>query len=361
MRAHDIATVLAARLPAFVDDFTNSISVDSLTRSGSTVTVTTSTAHDLSVGNKANMTGAQTPIACSIARVGILATITTTSDHDYTEETGATVIIAGANEAEFTGTFTINTVPNRRTVTFIVADSGPTASTGSPLVLNGTNPYQSYNGLQEVTVVPSTVTFEYEVTDSTLFTPASGTIVAKTAPRVGATVSVDRIIEAYTQQPQSAAWLFVVMDDGVASKNKNIDTDATDNLQRGHFFNQRIIQNASLYLFLPTADEITGRDSRDRAEELLRPICRSILLEKFDGLMAEGQDNPLQFLEHGFEAYNSAFYVHRYTFQMSIQMTGEDVYIPDESVAFRDIGLINGLDVGTETFTTDIDLDDIPL
>jgi hypothetical protein len=361
MRAHDIATVLAARLPFFVDDFTNSLAVATVTRSGSAVTVTTSAAHSLSVGSKVNMTGAQTPIACSIVRSGILATITTTADHDYTEESGATVIIAGATEAGFNGTFTINTVPNRRTVTFVVADSGATIATGSPLVLNGTNPYQSYNGLQEVTTVPSATTFTYESADSTLFTPASGTIVAKTAPRVGATVSVERIIEAYTQQPQSKAWLFVVLNDGVASKNKNIDTDATDNIQRGQFFNQRIIQNVSLYLFLPTADEISGRDSRDRAEELLRPICQSILMEKFDGLTAEGQNNPLQFLEHGFEAYNAAFYVHRYTFQMSIQMTGEDVYIPNESVAFRDIGLVTGLDVGAETFTTEIDLDDVPL
>lgn len=361
MRAFDIASVLAARLPAFVNDFTDSFSVDSMTRTGFAVTVTTSADHGLSVGNQVNITGAETPISCSISRVGILVTIITDSDHDYTEESGATVIVSGATEAEFNGTFTINTVPNRRTVTYITTDTGATSATGFPLVLNGTNPYQSYNGLQEVTAVPTTDSFVFQVTDSTLFTPASGTILAKTGPRIGAAISIDRIIEAYTERPQSQAWLFVVMGDGTASKNKNIDTDATDNIQRGQFFNQRIIQTVSLYVFFPTADEIAGRDSRDRAEELLQPICQSILLEKFDSLMNTGKLNPLQFLEHGFDAYNTAFYVHRFTFEMTIQMSGGDVFIPNESVAFRDIGLITGLDLGTETFTTEIDLDDEPL
>ena len=64
---------------------------------------------------------------------------------------------------------------------------------------------------------------------------------------------------------------------------------------------------------------------------------------------------------HGFEAYNTAFYVHSYTFEATMQLGASDVYAPGDDVAFRDIGLTMGSDIGSGTFNTDIDLDDDPL
>lgn len=363
MRAEDIVAQLQVRLPALVDDFTANFAVASLTRSSTTVTVTTSTPHGLVIDKAVNVVGSKTPIpAATIDRVGIVASLATTTDHDMTETSGFTTVeIEGAAESEFNGTFKLLSVPNRRNVKFEVVDSGPTSATGSPLLLNGTSVLQSYNGLKKVVSVPTTASFTYDITDSTLFTPASGTILAKTNPRVSAAVTFERALQAYTKQSSDEAWLFVVMGDGFAQKNKRIDIDSTDNIQRTQDFNQRITQTVSLYLFIPTSNEIAGRQARDRAEELLRPICQSILLAKFDTLLACGLDNPLQFNNHGFQAYNTSFYVHQYTFEATIQMAFEDTVGPDEDVAFRDIALTMGLDVGTETFDTLIDLDDEPL
>lgn len=361
MRSSDIVNQLAALLPGQVDDFTTQVSVNSLTRSGTTVTALCDSAHGLTVGNQVNIKGAQTPIAiASIDRVGILATMVTSADHDMTENAGFDVQISGSTEPEFNGTFTLHSVPNRRTIKFIVDDSGPTSATGSPLLLNGSSPYQTYNGLRKVTAVPDTTTFEYEVTDSTLSSPAEGTVIAKTLPRISAAVDIERIIASYTKQEDGRAWVFVVLGDGVADKNRNIDTDSTDNIQRGHYFNQRIIQTVQVYVILPTAGEISGRAARDRCEELLAPICRSILTAKFPSLV-ENDNNPLMITGHGAERYNSAFYVHQYAFEATLQLGQSDIYQPDDDVAFRDIALTMGLDVGTETFDTDIDLDDEPL
>lgn len=361
MRAQDIVNQLAVILPSLVDDFTDQFNVTALTRSGTTVTIDTTTAHGLATGRQLIVTGALTPISItSIDRVGIVATMVTSTDHDLTENAGFDVQISGATEAEFNGTFTLLKVPNRRTITFIVDDSGPTAATGAPLLLNGSSPLQSYNGLQEVTVVPTTTSFQYEVADSTLFTPAAGSIVVKTNPRMSAAVEFDRILDVYTKQAPSSAWLFVVLGDAVASKNRNIDTDSTDNIQRGHYFNQRIIQSVSIYVLLPSSAEIAGRSARDRCEELLKPICRSILTAKFPSLV-ENNNNPLMLTGHGVQAYNSAFYVHQYAFESTIQLGASDIYVPSDDVAFRDIDLTNGLSLGAETFNTLIDLDDLPL
>jgi hypothetical protein len=358
MRASDIVNQLAVRLPALVNDFTDQFSVTSLARVGTTVTATTSAAHGLVVNQQVNITGAQTPITISsLTRVGIVGTLVTAADHDITENAGFDVQISGATEAEFNGTFVLLSQPNRRTITFIMVDSGPTTATGSPLLLNGSSPLQQYNGLQKVTVVPTTTTFEYEVTDSTLFTPAAGTIVAKTNPRITSSVAFERIEQFYTKQAIDDAYLIVVLGDGIANKNRNIDTDATDNIQRGNYFNQKLIQGVSLFLLIPTSAQIAGRKARDRAEELLSPICQSILTAKFPSLV-ENDNNPLMLSSHGFQDYTGAVYVHQYAFEATLQLGPTDIFEPDDDVAFRDIDLTIGMDVGTETFNTLIDLDD---
>ena len=360
MRAQDIVNQLAIVLPTQADDFTTQISVTSISRSGTTVTVTTDVDHGLTAGKQVNMNGVITPINCSITRSGIVGTLVTTSDHDITENAGYDVQIDGATQPEFNGTFTLLTVPNRRTITFQMDDSGPTSASGSPQLLNGFNIFQTYNGLREVTAIPASDQFEYEITDSGLAQPIGDSIVAKTNPRISAAVNFERLLDAYTRQPQDEAWLFVVIGDALADKNRNIDTDSTDNIQNGHFFNQRLIQGVSLYVFLPTSAEISGREARDRCEELLKPICNSILTKKFSSLV-ENTNNPLMITGHGFQAYNGAFYVHQYAFEATLQLGETDTYIPADDVAFRDIDLTMDLDIGTETFSTLIDLDDEPL
>jgi len=361
LRAVDIVNQLAVYLPTFADDFTTQISVTSLTRSGTTVTATTAAAHGLAVGSQANINGAETPIAVtSITRTGIMAEMVTSADHDITENAGFDVQISGATEAEFNGTFELLTVPNRRTIRFLVADSGPTSATGSPLLLNGSNVFQSYNGLRSIAAVPTTTSFQYEVSDTSLFTPATGTIVAKTSPRISAAVDFERLLESYTKQQVDEAWLFVVLGDSVADKNRSIDTDSTDNIQRGNYYNQRIIQNIQFFVFLPTSAEIAGRSSRDRCEELLKPICNSVLGHSFPSLL-ENTNNPLMLSSHGAQAYNGAFYAHQYSFEATLQLGPSDIFNPQDDVAFRDIDLTTGLDVGTETFNTLIDLDDSQL
>lgn len=361
MRASDIVNQLAVILPSLVDDFTDQFAITSLTRSGTTVTADTSTAHGRIVGDQANITGAQTPIvATSITRVGIIATMITATDHDITENAGFDVQLSGSVETEFNGTFNLLSVPNRREITFQVEDSGAVTATGSPLLLNGSNPFQSYNGLREITAVPTATSFQYEIADATLFTPASGTIIAKTSPRISAAVDFERLLDAYTKQAVENAWLFVVLGDAVADKNRNIDTDSTDNIQRGNYFNQRLIQTVQLFVFLPSSAEIAGRSSRDRCEDLLRPICQSVLTAKFPSLV-ENDNNPLMLTGHGLQAYNTAYYAHQYAFEATIQLGPSDIYVPDDDVAFRDIDLDMTFDVGTGEITTAINLDDEPI
>ena len=356
MRASDIVNQLARYLPAMVDDFTTQIAISALSSTGTTATATTAAPHGLLVGQQVNITGAIVPVAItSIDRVGTIATMVTTTDHDLTENAGFDVVITGATEPEFNGTFKLLRVLNRRTITFQVADSGATAATGAPLLMNGSNPFQTYNGIRQITAVTAS-SFDFEV-PAGLYSPASGTIIAKTGIRISSSVEYERIEQAYTKQNPNEAWLFVVMNDAVADKNRRIDIGATDNLQQGNYFNQRLIQSVSLYCVMPTANQIAGRSARDRCEELLKPICNSVLTCRFPSLV-ENSNNPLMITGHGYQFYNTAIYIHQYSFEATLQMGESDIFVPDVDVAFRDIDLTNAFAHGNGLTTTEIDLDD---
>ena len=364
MKAEDIINRLAVYLPTFSDDFTTNFSITSLTRVGTTVTAETDVAHSLAAGKQANIVGAKTPISITtLTRAGVIGTMVTSADHDMTENFSEDAEISGAVEAEFNGTFTILTVPNRRTITFTMADSGATTATGTPLLLNGSPYLKQYNGLKEVATVPSTTSFTYEVTDTTLFSPAAGTIQAKTAPRISGGVSVERIVEGYTEQAPGDNWAFVVLGDVFASKSRKIESDATDNQQRGNEFRQQIIQPFTIIVVMPVAGEIAARAARDDAEVLLRPISRSVLFKAFDSQLFVGAQNPTQFVDHGFTAYTTAVYIHAYNYEATADITFDDTVGYDDDVAFRDIITNMTIDLGTEEdpLTANIDLDDTVL
>lgn len=362
MKGADIVQQLARFLPVLVNDFTNNYNVTSILRSGTNAVAQTDTSHDLVIGSQVNITGAQTPITISsITRVGSIATMVTASDHDVTDSSlDDFVEITGASEPEFNGQFTRLSVPNRRTILFQVANSGPTTATGSPLLQNGSNPFAGFNGLKEVTAVPTADTFEYTVEDRGQLNPNNSGIVAKTLPRIAHAVDGEAVLKAYTQQPSGDGWLFVVLGDAVANKSRRIDTDAVDNIQAGNFYNQRLLQNVTLHVYLPTSNEVAGAEARDRAQELLQPILQSIGNYTPPSLVSNPL-NPLQITGHRPFAYNRAFYVHEYTFETTVQLGPGDVFVPKDDVAFRDIELSQTISFGTEPMLTSIDLDDEPL
>ena len=307
----------------------------------------------------------------SFTRVGTIGTIVTVQNHDFTlgTEGGAisgtgsvNAVTTGADQAEFNGTFRITGVLNRQTIQVEMPDSGPTTATGPLRLDNGNSALNTYTGIQQVTTVVSPTTFTYSVQHVALTAPFVVNASARGNARISAAVSLDAIVAAYTDQPQDDLWMFVVLEDVVASKDRKILSDATDNIQRSQYFRQQITQPVTLYVVFPTADiQIAGRQARDIAEEIFRPICQSILFKRYDSQLAVGEYNPLHFLAHGFTSYSSAFYIHQYTFEQVADITFPDTVGFDEDVAFRDISLTMGVDVGSGQLTADIDLDQEPL
>ena len=364
MKAIDIVAQLAVRLPMFSDKFTTNVSITSLTRSGSTATADTASAHGLAVGSQTNIVGAESPITISsLTRVGTVGTLVTATDHDLTKFITGTqlVSISGAVEVEFNGDFTLLAVANRTTITFTMADSGATTATGTPLLLNGSSYLQAWNGLFSVVSVPTTTQFTYTLATLPPLTTATGTISARSLPRISSGISVERILQAYTKgESIDDVWAFVVLGDVIASKNRAIDSDAVDNLQRGNEYRQQLIYPFDVLTLVPASSTIAAREARDLAEDIFRPLCQSLLFSKFDSNLYVGAQNPVIFVDHGFAFYNSATYGHTYAFQAVADLTFDDTVGYDDDVAFRDVTVNMGIDIGTQVdkLTADINLDD---
>lgn len=363
MKALDIINQLAIRLPTLTGKFTSDFTITSLTRSGTTVTAVTSAAHGLSVGEQANIVGAKTSLTISsLTRSSVIGTLVTDNDHDITEGSQLTIDLSGSVEAEFNGTFIILTVPNRKTITFTMTDAGPTTATGTPLLLNGASALQQYNGLHNIATVPTTTSFTYEITDTTLYTPATGTIIARTNPRVSGGIDEESIIAAYTKRGSSDLWAFVVLNDRAASKSRNIDSDATANLQPNEEFRQQVIMPFSVFVFFPATTYIAARQARDEAEDIFRFLAKSLLGLKIDNNLHTGAQNPIVFNAHGYAIYTGGYYLHRYDFEAVGDLTFDDTIGYDLDVAFRDIAMTQNVNIGTESpLTANIDLDDVIL
>lgn len=361
MKADEVVTLLQTNLPKFSDLFSDNLSVVSLSSSGTTVTANV-VGHGLVVGNNFIMTGAEANVPIdTLTRNGIVGTLVTLTDHDLTNGLGD-IEIALANESEFNGIFKLINIDSRREIRFVMEDSGPTVATGSPVLVKAESAFRGFNGLQTVASVLDVDNLTYETVGADMLSP-TGTIVLKKGLRISAGGSVARLVAAYTKQPPSTAWIYAVLGNVRASKSRHIDSDATDNLQRnaqGKDFRQQIVNELSIYVFLPTATQLTSREARDTCEELFAQICGSILFHDFDTGLAKSDGSGLSFVSHNFQAYNAAFYVHEYNFQQVSDLSFGDTVGEDVDVAFRDISLKQNLDFGTQedSIDSEINLDD---
>lgn len=129
--------------------------IATLTRVGSTATVTTASGHNLATGIEVTISGAKQSIT-GIVRAGSTATATTSGDHYLSIDDSVT--ISGAVESEYNGTFTVTGVPSSTTFDYTVSGTPATPASGT---IVRTTP--GYNGTFPVVVIDST-TFTYTLT-----------------------------------------------------------------------------------------------------------------------------------------------------------------------------------------------------
>ncbi len=361
MRTNDVVLQLYNSLPQLTNRFTSFVDVQSITAAGLVATAT-APGHGLQVGDAVTITDAIAPVFIdSMNRAGTIVSVVTSTDHDLTENFQTTVTIEGAIEPEFNGTFTLLTVPNRRTFTYRTADTGPIVATGEPVLLDGSA--YGYNGLHSVTAATST-TFSYDLPGPVGGGARGNNIRATTEYRITGAVNLDRAIAAYTAQQIDDWWLFVILGDVVASKDRYIENDAVATQLGNTEWKQQVTQSFTAAVFAPSVNSVSARPQRDEMEDLAPLLFQSLLGVKFDTGFANSEYYSTVFVSHGSRDYNTSVYVHQFNFQLLAEITSDDTAIEPFNVAFRDIDLSLATSLMTadsERLTADINLDDEPL
>lgn len=316
MKAVQVVNRLKEILPKYTDDFSTILSVSSLTRSGSTITCTTTTAHGLSTGNYATIRGAKEPIALStITFSNGIATATAASDHKLSDPSLYSpanlplyVEIAGATG--FNGTWELVSVPTSLIFTF-KASGNPSNVSGGFLLLEDQD---GYNGYKQVSVIDST-RFTFSTT-GTMQSPAQGSAHVSCLARIDYAPTAQRVQDYYSSNSDdiSQTWAFVVLGQNQAFKNDSVIGDASSSKKKNESYFSILIQQFSVYVVIPSIASTIGGITSDTAKSYLKPMLKSLANFVFVSDLNEEESQSCQFVGDEADDYIEARYTHRFDF-----------------------------------------------
>jgi len=361
MKAADIINQLRAVVPFHTDLFSTQLPAV-LTAVGNTVTADTSpTAHGLAPGDTVTINGALTPFSIDTltfdSGTGIVTGVTN-NNHDLTEGYQENITIVDAIESDYNGTFALLTVPNRKTFTYAITGTPSTPATGTIFMLDPLN--TSFTGAFTVVTVPTVTTFTY-TSNSLPESPAQGSPLVNIAPRISGAVSEDRLQDAYTAQAIDDFWAFVVLGDTATSRDRAILSDADNQIAAETKKRLRQIETFSIYVLVPTTDEIAARAARDTMDDVKLAFLKALYGFKAPSVYSDPVWCEISPTGDAFADYNTAVYVHRFDWQRVVDLVIDDAVDPAFSRAWRDSQLDFLNSFGTVTMSSTIDMDDVPL
>lgn len=355
MKASDIVKQLVIEIPKHTSLFSSSVAISSLTFAGSTVTAITGAAHGLTTGDYVTIEGAlfKNEIT-SLTSTDDIAYATTSVPHDLTEEWQDTATISGADQSEYNGDKTLLSANTRSTFTYEISGSPASPATGT--IYLEENRIDTFNGRYEITVIDPTA-FTYE-TNKDLSTVAGGTPVVYTSARIAPVVDIQAAIDAYTEQNIDKYWAFVVIGEATISRDRAIDNDAAMLITRAESVKMLEIENMSIYVFIPTVDEIAGAHARDAIDDIYPAFLKCIGGYKPPTYLAQTRFSGITPESHAMFAYNKAFYIHEFRWQCVRNISTGDLLPISNTRAFRDADLRFLNDFNEIIMSVNVNIDD---
>jgi hypothetical protein len=324
MQAVDIVNRLKEVLPNYTDEFSDIISVSSLTRSGTTITASASSAHGLLTGDYVTIRGATNPITISsIVRNDDIVTVTTATDHKlsdpslYSDEEAKRITfeISGAVPTDYNGTIVLYdmTVPDSTTFTYKI-DTTPTTPATTPGFLLQED-FDGYNGYKEVTVL-NTTSFTYETANTDLNTPSQGTIEMSSATRIAWGATPERVSQFYSEDDDrvSQNWMFLVLGPKIIYKDDTVASDLSTAKSTNESYFYQSQQDFSIFTFIPSQGETLAGMASDKSRIFEKAILRSIANFPFESPLVESLYQSTVYVGNDAEDYNTAWYAHRFDF-----------------------------------------------
>lgn len=359
MKIEDIIKQLRLRLPFYTDLFTETLLVDSLSYddSNTNLTITTDAAHGLTTNDLVSICEAIEPLPilqlnynnqkCSaVANCEFVHDIVLNTQayrfqpgrniyQPCIYEDDTLITISGADQPQYNGQHVVTKIIDSKTFEYLIIGDQPnlTPATGTITLDKEIN---AFNGIFQVQSVGSASDFTIQVIqpdqDFPLppVAPKTSSLKVKVGHRISGAATIARANQSYTVQGNNKLWLFCVREDtsgesSIASQQRNDPTDAIGTVTDGSIFRQNIIQKMSLIVFAPATDGISARVERDLMEDVRTLLFKSILGIKLNAQVSSKPQMGMMYIGDGPVAYNTAYYIHRFTFENIVTLVGEDI------------------------------------
>lgn len=302
----------------------------------------------------------------SLTKSGNTITATTAEDHGFIVNANFKISIWGAKEAIYNQEMiTVASTPTSNSFTYTVEGETTSPATALPIIYcqasytpyvfffeienNPTTPATGtiynllelnggYNGFYRIASTPTNDTFTYTMNLSSLNSPAQGTITSNLV-NIDSAISAERARETYTKQ--TGYWLYVIPNSEIASKNRSELTDATYILKNGNAYLQTVIFSFDLLLFVSSSNSLANGDSYDLADDMKRPIFRSLLGSFMDTTFYQNGDyktTGISYLGSSPEFLTqNVYYAHRFSFELTFEIQPQDIIDENDLYAFRKV------------------------
>ena len=340
MRGQEIVDRLKQTLPLYTDDFSIIGNINTLSRSGTTITAN-APSHNLTTNDYIIIRGAKEPInLLSITRNGDIATVTSATDHKLSDPSKYAINqlplfieISGATPSDYNGFFKLLSVPNSTTFTFKILTTPVDATASGTLLLND---FDGYNRFHKITVLDSD-NFTYTTNNSNLGTPAQGIIKFSSASRIDNAATPERAEQHFIDVSNNNR-MYIILGDKLSYKDGTIATDITASKYSEQDFYLDTQQEFSIFVFIPSINCVAGGNQSDLARSYEKSILKAIANYEFTSLLLEEKYNSTTYIGNTIELYDTAKYVHRFDFSARGRITAEDTAEFEAGVPLQSIG-----------------------
>lgn len=334
----DILLQLQNCLPLLTDRFHDALPVTGAVVGSGILTITFASAHNLSINDlifinealirneiASILTNADDTVSYITADVHDLTAFTSEGTEDiYPDGLSVKLELPGPVQVDVILVPDASGVPNENE--FVGVEGSPTFPiTGSEFLLE--NRAEGVRGFKTVATVPTSTTLTIDLSDVPPV-PDGPVIMSEVLNniRVTTVANVDRAEKIYTKQTDPKAYLFLVMLDRTASKNRLNDDDFTS-LPASTEKILNIRQEFSTLVIVPTEDKLGGAPAKDWVYVDLF----AILLKCLYGWRQTG------YISDGESVYNTAFYAHAFDWEVREQIDVSSGFENRDTVALRDI------------------------
>ena len=141
------------------------------------------------------------------------------------------------------------------------------------------------------------------------------------------------------------------------SKDRSTFSDGVATRAAGEDMRTRIVDGFNVFIVQTITEQIAGLTALDIARhDMLLPMMKSVYGTRFDTGLSGGPDFRTVLTGHGVTLYNKAQLVYVYEFEVTTDLTNDDVVDNEDNRAFRDID--STLNVGVEEMTVNVNLDE---